>query len=37
VAWTVNHETDLRRMAELAVDVVISDDPEKALAVLKPR
>ena len=30
-AWTVNTEADIRRMLELGVDVVISDQPDLAL------
>ena len=32
--WTVNDEADIRRMAELGVDAVITDTPDVALAVL---
>ncbi len=28
--WTVNHEKDLRRMLELNVDGIFTDDPQKA-------
>jgi glycerophosphoryl diester phosphodiesterase len=32
-AWTVNDESDLRRMAELGVDVIMSDRPDLARRV----
>jgi glycerophosphoryl diester phosphodiesterase len=40
-AWTVNQEADIRRVLDLGVDVVISDQPDLALrladrAPLKP-
>ena len=30
-AWTVNAEADIRRMLDLGVDIVISDQPDLAL------
>ena len=35
-AWTVNEESDIRRVIELGVDVVISDRPDVALRLAKP-
>jgi glycerophosphoryl diester phosphodiesterase len=32
-AWTVNEEADIRRIVDLAVDVVISDRPDLALTI----
>jgi len=32
--WTVNEEEDIRRLAGLGVDAIISDIPDVALAVL---
>ncbi len=34
--WTVNEEEDMRRLAGLGVDAIISDIPDIALAVLNP-
>ena len=34
LAWTVNDEAGVRRMAALGVDGIVSDDPQKALATL---
>ena len=34
--WTVNEEEDIRRLAVLGVEAIISDVPDKALAVLDP-
>lgn len=33
--WTVNHERDMRRMAELGVDGIVSDDTARLCAVLR--
>jgi len=33
--WTVNEEEDLRRMSKLGVDGIFTDDPARALRVLK--
>ncbi|PYM95844.1 MAG: hypothetical protein DME08_14835 [Candidatus Rokuibacteriota bacterium] len=35
-AWTVNEETDIRRIVGLGVDVVISDRPDLALRLVRP-
>jgi len=35
-AWTVNEETDIRRVAGLGVDIVISDRPDLALRLVRP-
>ena len=32
--WTVNDEADMRRLAELGVDAIITDAPDLALAAL---
>ncbi len=34
-AWTVNEEVDMRRLAELGVDAIITDRPDVCAAVLK--
>ena len=34
LAWTANDAAAIRRLAEIGVDAVVSDDPEKALATL---
>jgi glycerophosphoryl diester phosphodiesterase len=34
VTWTVNNETDLKRMINLGVDGIISDDPAMVLRLL---
>lgn len=35
--WTVNEEADLHRMAALGVDTIITDVPDVALRVVRPR
>jgi len=35
-AWTVNEETDIRRIVALGVDIVISDRPDLALRLVRP-
>jgi len=34
-AWTVNDETEIRRLMQLGADGIITDHPDKALAVVK--
>jgi glycerophosphoryl diester phosphodiesterase len=31
VAWTANDEADLRRLLALAIDVIVTDDPARAV------
>ena len=34
LAWTVNHEDRVRRLADIGVDAIVSDDPQMARTVL---
>ncbi len=34
LAWTVNHEDRVRRLADIGVDAIVSDDPQMARRVL---
>ena len=34
LAWTANHEDRVRRLADIGVDAIVSDDPQMARRVL---
>ncbi|RMG30770.1 MAG: glycerophosphodiester phosphodiesterase [Bacteroidetes bacterium] len=36
IPWTVNEQTDIQRMLELGVDGIISDYPDRVVALVKP-